>query len=139
MGPFRKRTNMGSNVMREKREQHDETREPTITEALNGFAVLPAVLSTLEQLRAQMGSMQNEIAALRKVSGNGDGNDAPITWNEAKGKRFVSLKEAAYLLDVSDKTVRRLLDRGLLKCSSGTRHRKISVDSLEEYGGKTIL
>ena len=117
----------------------EETREPTITEALNGFAVLPRVLTSLELIHVQMASMQAEIAALRKVSGNGDGEKPLITWPEAKGKKFVSLKQAAYLLDVSDKTVRRLLDRGLLKASSGTRHRKVLVESIEEYGGRTIL
>ncbi len=121
-------------------EQRSEgRREPTMREALEGFAVLPAVLTTLEQLRKQMGAMEREITALRKVSGSGDNEKPVITWGEAKGKRFVSLKQAAYLLDVSEKTVRRLLERELLKSSSGTRHKKISVESLEEYSGKTIL
>jgi len=124
----------------EQQQRDSETRrEPTMREALEGFAALPAVLTSLEQIQKQMLDMQREITALRKVSGSEEGDNAPITWPEAKGKRFVSLKQAAYLLDVSEKTVRRLLERELLKSSSGTRHKKISVESLEEYSGKTIL
>lgn len=111
---------------------------PSIKDALEGFAALPSVLDSLEGVRRQMQSMQAEITALRKVSG-GDAERPLITWQQARGKQFVKLKEAAYLLGVSEKTIRRLLERDLLKCSSGIRHKQISVQSLEEYGGNTIL
>lgn len=113
-----------------------EKREVTLTEAMEGFAVLPTVLSSLQELQKQMNDIQADLAAIHKQNGGGD---APFTWQKARGKQFVGIKEAAYLLDVSGSTVRRLLDRGLLKCSSATRHKKITVESLEEYSGKTII
>jgi len=89
-------------------------------------------------LQAQMRAMQSEIEALRRVSGK-DESKPLITWQEARCKLNVSLKEAAYLLDDSETTVRRKLQRGLLKASSGTRHKKITVASLEDYNGNTVL
>jgi TolA-binding protein len=112
--------------------------EPTLKEALEGFAALPAVLDTLRALQGQIRAMQGEIERLRRVSGNSE-KEPVITWQEAKGKRFVTLKQAAYLLGVSDWTVRRHLKRGLLYSSSATRHKLISVESLEEFSAKTIV
>ena len=40
-------------------------------------------------------------------------------------------KEAAAYLKVSQKTVYRLVDRGLLKASKGLRHLRITRESLE--------
>jgi hypothetical protein len=112
--------------------------ETTLKEALAGFAALPAVLETLQALQGQISAMQSEIERLRRVSGSDE--TAPlITWQEAKGKKFITLKQAAYLLGVSDWTVRRHLKRGFLKSSSATRHKLISVESLEEFGAKTIV
>ena len=56
---------------------NETKREPTISEALEGFSALPAVLTSLEQIQKRMQEMQNEIAALRNVSGAGDGENAP--------------------------------------------------------------
>jgi hypothetical protein len=114
------------------------THEPTLKETLAAVDAYPKVLEVLKALQGQMQAIQGEIQALRRVSGSG-GAVPIITWREAKEKRFVSLKQAAYLLNVSEWTVRRQLKRGLLKCSSATRHKLISVESLEKFSENTIL
>ena len=54
-------------------------------------------------------------------------------------KEYYSVSEAAEFLSVSEKTVRRLVDRGLLKRSFGIRHIRIFADSLKSYGKMTGL
>jgi excisionase family DNA binding protein len=44
-----------------------------------------------------------------------------------------SVKEAAEILGVSDKTIRRLVDRGLLKPSRAIRHLLIPASSLQRF------
>ncbi len=44
-----------------------------------------------------------------------------------------TVRETAQILKVSDKTVYRLVDRGLLKASKALRHLRITRSSLEEF------
>ena len=46
---------------------------------------------------------------------------------------FMTVKQTAKVLSVSDKTVYRLLDRGLLKASAALRHKLITVSSISEF------
>ena len=48
-------------------------------------------------------------------------------------KLFYSVKKAAYLLDLSDKTIRRLLERDILKTSLATRKKQITRQSILDY------
>lgn len=52
-------------------------------------------------------------------------------------KQWFSKKDAAEYLDVSERTVSRLIQRGLLTRSLGIRHVKISRASLERYESLT--
>lgn len=54
-------------------------------------------------------------------------------------KRWYSIAEAAEYLGVSAITVRRLLERGLLKRSGAIRHVRIPVESLEEYSKISVF
>ncbi len=45
----------------------------------------------------------------------------------------MSVKQTAQLLSVSDKTVYRLLDRGLLKASPALPHKLITVSSISAF------
>jgi len=50
-------------------------------------------------------------------------------------KLFFNIKEAAFMLSVSEKSVRRLLERGLLKSSPALRIKLITKDSIEAFAG----
>lgn len=50
---------------------------------------------------------------------------------------FFTVKEAAIYLNCSDKSVRRFLDRGLLRCSKATRKKLIPRRDLETFFERT--
>ena len=51
----------------------------------------------------------------------------------AQTKLAYSTKETAELLSVTDKTVYRLIERGLLKSSSALRHKRIPKAEIERF------
>ena len=54
-------------------------------------------------------------------------------------KDFYSIPEAAGILSISTRSVRRLVDRGILKRSFSVRHIRIMADSLKTYSRLTSL
>lgn len=55
-----------------------------------------------------------------------------------KAKRFYSLKEAAAELNLSQATVRRLIDRGLLHRSKATSLIRIPKEQIEQFARTTM-
>ena len=53
-------------------------------------------------------------------------------------KLFFTIKETAYMLSVSEKSVRRFLDRGLLKCSKALRTKLITRESIDAFAKMTL-
>ncbi len=53
-------------------------------------------------------------------------------------KLLYTIKETAHLLSVSEKSVRRLLERGLLKSSPALRVKLITWDSILAFSKVTI-
>lgn len=51
-------------------------------------------------------------------------------------KNYYSIKEAAVYLNLSEKSVRRLIERKLITASRGTRHYRLSRETLEDYKTK---
>jgi excisionase family DNA binding protein len=52
-------------------------------------------------------------------------------------RRLLSLKETAHVLNVSQKTVRRLIDRKLLKASKALRHIRVPVEAIDQFVKQT--
>jgi len=50
---------------------------------------------------------------------------------------FYSVGEVSEMFGISNKSVYRLLDRGLLKSSNALRHKRISKTSIDEFVAKT--
>ena len=50
---------------------------------------------------------------------------------------FYSVSEVAGMFNISEKSVYRLLERGLLKSSSALRHKRISQASIQEFVAAT--
>jgi excisionase family DNA binding protein len=55
-----------------------------------------------------------------------------------KNKRLYSLKETAVELNLSEATVRRLIDRGLLRTSKATRHIRIPKEQIDNFVRTTV-
>ena len=53
-------------------------------------------------------------------------------------KLLFNLKETAYILSVSVKSVRRFLERGLLKTNPALRTKLITRDSIEAFAKMTL-
>lgn len=73
-------------------------------------------------------------SAARVAEGSGEGNRSH--WDSAR--LAFSLKETAGLLGVSEKSVRRLLARGLLHSSNALRHRLIPRFEIERFLRDTL-
>jgi excisionase family DNA binding protein len=52
-------------------------------------------------------------------------------------RMFYSVSEVAAMFNISNKSVYRLLERGLLKSSSALRHKRISWASIQEFVAAT--
>ena len=52
--------------------------------------------------------------------------------------KFLTLKQAAEELNLCVKSVRRLVDRDLLKTSKGTRAVRIPIEEIEAYKRRTV-
>jgi hypothetical protein len=53
-------------------------------------------------------------------------------------KLLFTLKETAYILSVSEKSVRRFLERGLLKTNPSLRTKLITRESIEVFAKMTL-
>jgi len=53
-------------------------------------------------------------------------------------KLLYTIKETAYLLSVSEKSVRRFLERGLLQTSKALRTKLITRESIEKFVKATV-
>ena len=56
-----------------------------------------------------------------------------------KAKEYYTIPEAAAILSISTRSVRRLVDRGILKRSFSIRHIRIMADSLKNHSRLTGL
>jgi hypothetical protein len=53
-------------------------------------------------------------------------------------RKFLTLKQTAEELNLCVKSIRRLIDRGLLKTSKGTRAVRIPIEEIEAYKRRTV-
>jgi excisionase family DNA binding protein len=78
--------------------------------------------------------VQSEIAIVREEIRSG----VQSRENLLKANRFYSLKETAVELNLSRATVRRLIDRGLLRPSKAVRHIRIPREQIDEFARATM-
>lgn len=94
----------------------------TLEEVSEAHQAIPALVDAVERLRSEMHLFRQELGKQK----------APPT------RKFLSLKQAAEELNVSQKSARNLLDRGLLKSSKGLRVIRIPTEEIENYKRRTI-
>jgi excisionase family DNA binding protein len=78
--------------------------------------------------------IRQEVSILRdEIKRVGPNGDIPT-----KTKRFYSLKEAAAELNLSQATVRRLIDRGILARSKATSLVRIPAEQIDQFSRTTM-
>ena len=111
---------------------HDKSAlsKPTMV----GTAEALAALIDQSALTGALRALQNEVASLRREIGEMK-RDA----NPQSSRDFLRLKEVAVRLNLSAKSVRRLVEDGLLRRMAGCRHILIPFSDVSAYQQKALL
>ena len=108
---------------------HVTTPENGIEQMLKGFASLAGIRDMIEGLTAQVTALRSEVAELR---GSG-------ATSKANSPEWLRLDEAAERLNMSPKSVRRYIDRGLLRKNAVSRYILIPAEDVAELRRKVVL
>jgi hypothetical protein len=95
----------------------------TVEELVESLKAIPALVVEVERLRNEMHTLRQELKSSKDTS----------------RRKFLSVKEVAEELNVSITSVRRLVDRNLLKRSYGLWKIRIPVEEIENYKLRTVL
>lgn len=90
-----------------------------------GMALVPELVEMVRLQNRQIAALGEELAALRE--------------SRQKASKWLKLREAAEVLNTSPKTVRRYIDRGLLKRNSASRHILIPAEDVEGLRKKVVV
>lgn len=110
-----------------------ETLNPVnLIQLLSGFSAIPQLVDRIGELEGKIAELGNKLEAINQPQRPKlpQGYVSPA---EYASRKFFSVKETAFLLKMSEKTVRRLLDRNILKSSNGIRLKRIPKESIESY------
>lgn len=88
-----------------------------IDKVLSAIGAIPELIEEVKALRYEVSSMKAAQATPRKI--------------------YLTLKEAAGALGQSEKSVRRLVDRGLLRRTKSSRRILIPREDVESFGERT--
>jgi len=61
-----------------------------------------------------------------------------MSCSNGSGRVFYTVPEVSVMFGISQKSVYRLLDRGLLKSSSALRHKRIPQSSIDAFTTTTV-
>ena len=111
----------------------------TLEEAIEALRAIPALVEAVEKLTVEVRSLKEQNKPLPEAH-----DDLPqlppgcISLRDAQRRRFITVRQAAYLLQMSEKSVRRAIDRGLLRTSKGLRVIRIPSEEIENYTRYTV-
>lgn len=105
------------------------TPENGIEQMLKGFASIAGLRALIEGLSDQVTALRSEVAELR-----GSGMTSKV-----KPPEWLKLREAAEQLNMSPKSVRRYIDRGLLRKNAASRHILILVEDVAGLRKKVVI
>src|SRR6266487_2868680 len=102
------------------------TNNEGLAQMFQALAAVPTLVALLQDQREQISAMRAEFKALQN-------NQHPvpelpngyISSQEYAARKFVSIKEAAFLLHLSTKSIRRLIERDILTSSKGVGVKRI--------------
>ena len=92
-------------------------------ETQNPFGEMGRCVALVPRVLAQMERIENLLKTLDKPQ---------------RSSKFLTLKQTAEELNLCTKSVSRLIDRGLLKTSKGTRAIRVPVEEIEAYKRRTV-
>ena len=111
-------------------------------QAFSPFAsILASVVErALAPYRIELAALRKQVASLSGERSLEPASIPPgcLSWEQAKTKRFLSIKQVAYILEISDKSVRRKIDGGTIKASKALRHWRIPVSEIDAYQQRTV-
>jgi len=87
------------------------------------IAKLPEILARMDILERALARIEERVCASKPD----------------RQKRYFNVKEAAREPNMSVTSVRRLIDRGLLNKSAGTRKIQIPLEEIESYRSRTVV
>ena len=111
---------------------------------LDAFNPLSSLLESI--VNQALAPLRAEIDSLRKqLEQNRQSNqkemlvpEGCLNWETAKTRSFLSIKQTAYLLNMSEKSVRRKIECGIIKTSKALRHHRIPIGEIEMYQQRTV-
>ena len=114
------------------------SNEAMIAQMFSAFAALPTLVALLEEQTEQISAMRTELKALQNNQHPAkELPDGYVSPEEYAARKFVSIKEAAFLLHLSTKSIRRLIGRKILTSSKGVGVKRIPKDDIEKYKAVT--
>jgi excisionase family DNA binding protein len=109
-----------------------------IAQVFQAFAALPTLIAVLQEQAEQISAVRAELKALQ--NNQHPASELPtgyISSQEYAARKFVSIKEAAFLLHLSTKSIRRLIERKILTSSKAVGVKRIPKEDIEKYKAAT--
>jgi Helix-turn-helix domain len=107
-------------------------------EVFQAIAALPMLVTKLRNQVAQMSELVSKIETHHCLNSDEDLPEGYISPKELAARTFVTVKETAFLLNMSEKSVRRLIKRKLLSASKGLGKILIPVQEIGNYLKRTV-
>jgi Helix-turn-helix domain len=105
-----------------------------IAQMFQAFAALPMLVRLIQKQTSEISEIKKELTAFRASQNPpSDQPEGYLDPNTLAAMKYLTVKQAAFLLNMSVKSVRRLIERGLLKPSKGLRVKLIPVGDIHAY------
>jgi excisionase family DNA binding protein len=104
----------------------------------HAFAAMPTLVSLVQDQAKEISAVRAELKALQ--NNHHPASELPtgyISPQEYPARKFVSIKEAAFLLHLSTKSIRRLIERNVLTSSKAVGVKRIPKEDIEKYKATT--
>src|SRR4051812_49418551 len=110
----------------------DTLNPVNLIQLLSGFSAIPQLVDRIGELEGKIAELGNKVDGINQPQET-KLLEGYVSAGEYAARKFFSVKETAFLLKMSEKTVRRLIDRNVLKSSKGIRLKRIPKESIEAY------
>jgi excisionase family DNA binding protein len=110
-----------------------------VPDLLQAIAALPKLVTLLGEKIEEMSKLIDKLGVPYNLDSNGRlSKDQRTPQMLLASKKLLTLKEAAFVLSMSVKSVRRQIKRGLLKACKGLRTIRIPVEEINRYLDRTV-
>lgn len=109
----------------------EQNKPPSLAQTMQMFASMLCVVESLVEKVDNMSEQLEKLCASSKQS-------QLLLPNGKHQKEFLTVKEVAEIIGISDKSVRRLQKRGFFKSSSALRTKQIPRSEIERYKAETV-